>query len=478
MTALQMVHRPLQYRLDFASPNAAVYHERTVAIGSLPISLERHYHVRGERIEWAFGAFLPALQADLVDLALSVYVADRVSPRQHHDRNDPYHMQWRRHFHLRVPVREPAFWNQPALYKDLRALLEQFTDDAWAFEFVHRPIDDDMPRQGFLFPMRPVDPVVVPFSGGLDSLAGAVDLVASRPGDTLVSFSAGTNPRTISRQRLLTRALANRFGQRIEPVEVPFGLRAQGHDYPDGEATQRSRGFVFLALAAVVAEQAGANNVAVCENGIGALSLPYNRTQLGTHTTRAVHPLSLIRMSRFVGTVFGRPFRIHNPYLFHTKGEMCIRLAAHGWAALAPTSVSCDTFAAHRDSHGPQCGLCTSCLLRRQSLHAAGLADIDARDGYRYDVIDPGERPTDKQLYPLHAMRDQVEQLRACLRGSMPWLQLTALFPILEEVRHAVAVFEGLDSATIEKDLVRLYRTYVDEWTTFPAIAPLRERAS
>lgn len=274
------------------------------------------------------------------------------------------------------------------------------------------------------------------------------------------------------------RALADRFSQCVAPVEVPFGLRTRGRDYPDSEPTQRSRSFVFLALAVVVAAQAGADSVAVCENGIGALALPYNRTQLGTYTTRAVHPLSLLRMSRLVGAVVGRPFRIHNPYLFRTKGEMCAQLAARGCADLAPHSVSCDTFAAHRDPRGPQCGLCTSCLLRRQSLHAAGLADIDARSGYRYDVTNPHERLSDKQLYPLRAMRDQVEQVRACLRGPSAWRQLTALFPELEGVRHAVAVSEGLDSATVAEELLRLYRTYVDEWAAFPAVASSRTRAS
>lgn len=472
---LKVMHEPLHYMLSFTPPTVDDQDHGVVTVKSGLSQLVYGYYARYDALEWAFGQLLPTLRSDLADLVQSIHIADRVSPRQSHDRVDPYRMQWRRHLHVQIPLREPEFWRQPEIHDAMCGLLEHFTDDAWSFDFTQR-LNVEGPLQQSYLSLLPTNAVVMPFSGGLDSLAGAVDLIESHRYDTLVLCSAALNRRTIGHQRLLRRTLAQRFGLSITPIEVPVHLSES--DSPRIESTQRSRGFVFLTLAALAAAQAGAEEVVVAENGIGALALPYNHTMVATHTTRAVHPLSLIRMSEFISRIFGQPFRIRNPFLFRTKAEMCVQLVAHGGVNLIPLSMSCDTFGAHRDARGPQCGLCTSCLLRRQALHAAGLAEIDAPTAYRYDVTNGRLSLTGHQLYALNAMRDQVEQIRACLDGRSPWSCLTMQFPDLAEVRHAVAAFEGRDSMILTEELIRLYRTYVDEWDAFPIAAMPRVRAS
>lgn len=471
MTKLEVVRQPRHYTLHFAPP-AGVHESRGMV--TINGSLTHQYHVCFEGIERVFGIPLSARNADLAELAISAYVGDRVSPRRSPYEYDPYRMQWRRHLHLRIPLRDANFWNQPEVSYKLCALLEHYTDDAWSFEFLQRAIVSGPVKQEYL-PLLPDNLTVMPFSGGLDSLAGAVDILASKPGSTLALCSVGTNPRTTGRQRALIRDLTARFGHRITPAEVPVYLI--GSDDGVIETTQRSRGFVFLVLAALVAELGRLDELMVAENGIGALALPYNYTQVGTHTTRAVHPLSLIRLSEFVTTVFGHPFRMHNPYLFQTKGQMCTQLAGHGASELAASSVSCDTFGAHRDSRAPQCGVCTSCLLRRQALYTAGLKDVEAQSGYRYDVLSSAPALKVDQLYALHAMRDQVGQIRTCLQVPQVWSGLAVRFPDLEEVRHAVAAFEQRDSAAVAAQLVDLYRSYVDEWDSFPAGEKTQMRA-
>ena len=470
--------RPPRYELDFTAASQTSDGVRAVPIAGTPVSIEGRYRIGDNRIEQSFGLSLPPVSADLVDIAMSVYAADRVSPRRVPARPDPYRLQWRRHLALRVPVREPERWSQPHLSDSLCALLESMTDDRWSVDFVRRHV---APRyeQGYLFPTRPPRPVeVAPFSAGLDSLAGVAARLVSEPDLHVVTFAGGTNGRVVHRQRELIGALSRRFSPRVHPVEVPFGLIRDGQPYPDGEPTQRSRGFVFFVLAAVVAEQACADTVTIHENGVGALSLAYNRTQLGARTTRATHPLALLRLGRLLTEAFGHPFRIHNPSLYETKAAMCARLADAGLAGLAARSVSCDTFSSCRVPTTPQCGLCTSCLLRRQALHAAGLAPIDAESGYRRDVTNPRDPLNERQLYDLHAMLDQVADLRACTEAPSPWNALTGLAPTLEQVRLALADAEGRTIEEVADDLVALYRAYVREWDAFPYVSAPRKRAS
>lgn len=468
---------PLCYRLEFDSAGATRRGTvRSVHVNGASISLHSHYRVADERIAHAFGLSLATPLADLVDVALAAYVADRVSPRQHFGDYDPYKMRWRRHFSIRLPIREPERWRERSLSQSLCSVLEYFTDDCWSFDFVQRRANNDQAEvQGYLFPTQPPHPVeVAPFSAGLDSLAGSVHRLAIQPELTLASFAAGTNRQIIGRQNELFRVLSNRFHSHVLPVMVPFGLCKRGHAYDGDEPTQRSRGFVYLALTAVTAVQAGCNTAKVYENGVGAIGLPYNRTQWGVHNTRAAHPLSLISMSKFMMRLLNQSFSFHNPFLFETKGIMCRKLAAEGLGQLAARSVSCDGFP-QRVTGALQCGICTSCLLRRQALHAAGLSSVDSQSGYRYDVTDPNLFLEERQLYQLRAMLDQVNRLRICVNSASPWEQLSESFPVLEEIRHGIAAFEGRDVQEIAEALVSLYRTYVQEWDLFPYRLPMHK---
>src|SRR5438128_1908164 len=104
-----VVPSPLRYDLDFstATDGASGTVTHSVTVDGKPIAVKSHYHIGNKRIEMAFGLSLAAHLIDLIDLARAVYVADRISPRRGRDTYDPYRMQWRRHFAIRLPVREP-----------------------------------------------------------------------------------------------------------------------------------------------------------------------------------------------------------------------------------------------------------------------------------------------------------------------------------------------------------------------------------
>ena len=433
-----------------------------------PVRVDTLYRVGDDVIARAFGARLPQELADLIDVALAVYVADRLS-RRRPPGADRYQLHWGRRFELRLPVRDPDRWRDAALGGRLREALALFTEDDWRFDFVPRSSHRRAAEtQEFLFPTQPSAPgTVALFSGGLDSLAGLGSELLGRARDSFVLVCGGTNLRTMGVQRELAQALRLRLGRDITPLIVPFGLRQRGGRQYDGdERTQRSRGFVFQALGAVVAIMAGADSLAVYEHGVGAINLPYTAAQLGAQSTRAAHPLALSAMGDFIALATGRRLVFRLPAHFVTKGQLCGSLPELGLADLIGRTVSCDGFP-QRVAGRPQCGLCTSCLLRRQALHAAGLAEHDAPGGYVHDVLDPALQLPPAKLYPLRAMLDQVGALRRALDRPEPWRALSRAYPQLVEIAASAAT--AIESpAAVEARLVGLYRRYCAEWDDFP----------
>jgi Queuosine biosynthesis protein QueC len=146
--------------------------------------------------------------------------------------------------------------------------------------------------------------------------------------------------------------------------------------------------------------------------------------------------------------VSGRPFRIAAPTMTSTKAQLILRAPAAAGSALTRT-VSCDTgFSARVPDRAP-CGVCTSCLLRRQALHAAGRDDLDAGAGYRASTLE--------RSFELQAMLWQVSRLRACLDQADPWRALVFEYP------------ELLDTVPLTPvEVTSLYRSYVQEWEDLP----------
>jgi hypothetical protein len=448
---------PATYRLTF-TPDGCAH----LVPDKGPVELYNHYHVGDEKIAQAFGSTLPAELADLVDVALAVYVADRRS-RRRLPAADRYHLHWTRQFHIRLPLRDPERWHDGTLAARLSDVLEFFTEDQWHFDFVPRSGDRrPSETQGFLFRTLPRAPVTAAlFSGGLDSLAGLCRELVDRPRDSFVLFSGSTNQRTGSIQRHLARKVYSWLDREIIPVIVPFGLHQRGRRYDGDERTQRSRGFVFLALGAATAIMAGTDNLAVYENGVGAINLPYTDAQLGTHNTRTAHPLALAAMGDLISRATGRQFVFRSPFLFATKGQLCSSLGELGLGDLVSQTITCNGFP-QRVAGRSQCGLCTSCLLRRQALYVAGLGAFDMPGAYRWDIFEPRMRVSDAKLYPFQAMLDQVFRMRQALDAQEPWQALSRNYPQLVEVAASVAA-TGQALAYVEKQLVELYRRYCDE---------------
>ena len=101
---------------------------------------------------------------DLLQIAMRVYVADRLTKRNARadldgpSRNMPP---------VSVPVSEPDFWGSKNVRLLLRHAVEFVSDDSWDFEFSFRSSEARQRSLAFLD-----DSLVCLYSGGLDSAAG------------------------------------------------------------------------------------------------------------------------------------------------------------------------------------------------------------------------------------------------------------------------------------------------------------------
>jgi 7-cyano-7-deazaguanine synthase in queuosine biosynthesis len=432
-----------------------------------PAELESYYWVNDGQLSRAFGSSLPPRLADLVDLTMAVYYADRRAVRA----RNPYALTGQRDFSLRLPVRDLELWSGDEVGEELTDLLYWYTEDRWSFTFTpHQSPPRPSEAEQYLFPSPVRQPAVtVLFSGGLDSLAGLVAQLERYRDHSFVLLSGCTHDRLAAIQHDLVTHLRRAWhnsSRELISIRVPFGIRKL-KGTAEEEKSQRSRGFVFLVLGAVAAAMARSQCLWVHENGIGAVNLWLNEGQLGVDNARGVHPLSLIRMAEFLGLILQQPLQIKNPCQFSTKAQMCQALKRLGLADLIPRTVSCDSFPL-RIRGVPQCGLCTSCLLRRVALHAAGLEHADPNRYYRYDVSLALDEIDVRTLYPLRVTLDHVDRLGACLASDAPWEMLTEAFPELLEIQAEMVRHDGGNPQAIADAYVQMYRTYVKEWERFP----------
>jgi 7-cyano-7-deazaguanine synthase in queuosine biosynthesis len=409
---------------------------RFASNGSAPVPLRfgAEMILCGHAVVDRLSCALPALAADLLEISACIHAIDRLVPRLT-ERQRPSGTVWARSLWADIPVREPDRWRQQIPL--LSELLRWLTDDVWALEFSQLQSGAgvlDTPQE-FLFDTVPADAMPVLFSGGLDSAAGlALELLH---GDA-VGISVHTNGWMCGVQRRVLAALNEASHHECVPLRYRVSVR------DSTEPSQRSRGLLFLAAGVATAWAVHRDYLRVFENGIGAVNLPYLRSQQGAEATKSVHPLTLRLVQELASAVRERTFVIDAPAMALTKAEL-LRLAPPAAHKALGLTVSCDVGFAARVPEHRACGACTSCLLRLQALTAAGLAgllpmDIHERRGHDRD-------------FNINAMIWQVTRMRACLDSPEPWRRLVSEFPALIDV-----------TSLTHEEVVRLYRTYVEEW--------------
>lgn len=435
-----------------------------------PVGLGDNFWLDGRPLAIAFCHTIPGRVADLLEVAMSVYAADRRSLRDYGGANTGH-----RRIRIRLGVRDPALWSRREIYDRLVDYLCWLSEDEWSFDFVRRDAPATAAEsEQFLFPLPPEQPARVSlFSGGLDSLAGLAYHAIEDPIASYVLVSGWTNDRLADKQRLQASLLRTAWRNNpvqvqtpeIRHVAVPFGI--EGINGSREEKSQRTRAFAYLAFGVATALQAQSNSLWVYENGIGAMNLPLNAAQLGVDNYRGVHPRSLQMAEDLFQLALERSVHIQNRFLFHTKAEMCGALADAGLAEVARETVSCDSYPV-RVSEKNHCGRCTSCILRRQALHCSGLISHDPPMDYQYDLLSNRNSPNLKTAFGLEVMRSQVQKFRLHLSADDSWMELSASYPELARAAAQVAAQSDLILDQVASKFVRLYQTYVNEWDSFP----------
>lgn len=417
---------------------------------------------------WILRESFPRCIDDLLDVAMAVYVADRLVKRERKDG------AWLpRRLRLKIPVAEPERWEE--LGPQLAGLLEWLTTDQWNLMFVSEKTHHRERPASALPLVSPNKPFVGLYSGGLDSFAGVVAQALDSSNDSAVLVGAQSGNRLKGLQAEQRELLKKRL-----PQIFWEDMRGFGHPYKKGklkhwhisekrqEKSQRARGFLFLVFGAVTAYAYDADALHVYENGVGGINLPYTSAFSGADMTRAMHPKTLLEAGQLFSDVFDQPFRIVNSSLWRTKGEMCAQLVEAGLADLVSATKSCDSYPLREAPD--QCGLCTSCLLRRLSLHAAGLVELDCRvTHYGGNIYDMGVRILDAALRPYAFMLHQARKLEA-ITASGDMLEFRQAFDGLDEARYALKELTGMTLAKVDSELLSLYRRYASEVMTFHSV--------
>jgi len=278
---------------------------------------------------------------------------------------------WARAFDVRVAVHDARLWREPAVKTALEDALQFLTGDTWTFSFFDRLAGVAPVRQTSLS-LEPTARVIMPYSDGLDSRAVAAIIGQTERGELV-------------RVRLGSRGADHRAGRRRLPfTAVPYEVRvAKGHRR---ESSARSRGFKFAVITGIAARLANVDRIVVTESGQGALG-PVIAVTGHAYPDYRVHPAFTGRVERLFEALTGSSARFEFPRIWNTKGET---LRAASELASPPTwndTRSCwqQSRQAAVSGRRRQCGICAACLLRRMSMHAAGLAE--APDVYVWENL-------------------------------------------------------------------------------------------
>lgn len=404
------------------------------------------------------GQRLDARLADLADIALAIYLADRLSPSRRGRC---------RHIHLKLPVRHPEIWENAQIDGLLRSILDLYTRDLWTFEFLSRVKRSRLAERSaaLLSPLDIRNSVEIAlWSGGLDALAGLYQRRhVEHSAESYVVVGTGGN-RMIHRlqRRLFESALREFPTHAAAPCGLcRFPVNVLGTQALRKNNTPRARGILFLLLGSICAIQAKQAALHVYESGIGSNNLPYRASEVGTDHSKAVHPIAIRRVGELVSQICETAFTVLNPFEFTTKAQLCSALAKSGSNSVIHKSISCDRRLHARPT---QCGRCSSCLLRRQALAVNGI--IEPADRYACTSNTDARHPSSIGRSHINAMLAQVDAMRNAISSRNPWWTLVSLYPDLAELADEISEHDSLESGMVQSRLIALYHAYIDEWDT------------
>jgi 7-cyano-7-deazaguanine synthase in queuosine biosynthesis len=403
-------------------------------------SLESYFFARWEPDAW-----------DALLVAATVEFADRTKRRPAYT--------WRRHFALSIPVHNPRLWNSSKVETSLRDALEFLTGDEWRFKFIARRRDVERPEQ-IQLSLNPQVEAVIPFSDGLDSCAVA-GLLQRSMGNKLVRIRLGSgldDGKKLSRQR----KAFTRIPYDISPGEKPFV-----------ESSARSRGFKFAVISGIAAYLSNASKIIVPESGQGALGPSLVTVGQAGEDCRS-HPLFTRRMETFLKALLGHDVCYQFPQIWNTKAETLRQFVDECKDSSWEQTSSCwqQNRQSSVDGGWRHCGVCAACMLRRLSVHAAGL--MEAKETYVWEDL---SAPTFKagaaaafarrKITP--AMKEYAIAGALHLDHLAGMLDSPANAPKLDLAAYQLGESLGISEEQSRKNLDRMLHQHSREWKNFMA---------
>nr|WP_244562495.1 Qat anti-phage system QueC-like protein QatC [Ensifer aridi] len=355
---------------------------------------------------------------------------------------------WTREIGVYLPVADPHRWQlaKPILERMLRFL----TGDLWVIDF--RPwvgVLGRPPQQGSL--IRPTFDAISLFSGGLDSLIGAIDRLEQ--GKERIYFVSHKADGSISKPQRDVFEVVTRNFHNSAPARLAFPTGRVRDIFTDigGENSTRGRSFLFIALGAFAGSALDKPfPIYVPENGLISLNVPLDPTRLASNSTRTTHPYYFHRWNELLAAL-GISGTVQNPYWNKTKGEMIVGCKRPDvLKATAHLSISCAKPAHGRweGSSEQHCGYCLPCIIRRAAF-LKGAKVMPDPSGYRMD--DPTSEDldsTNKRGEQFRGFEYAIERLRQDPSRSRFFIYKTG--PLFED-QDRIKDLEGVYTRGMEE---------------------------
>jgi 7-cyano-7-deazaguanine synthase in queuosine biosynthesis len=350
------------------------------------------------------------VEFDIFLIGCFVYGIDILLPRKDFSGNG-----WSRDIEVEFPVEYPDVFNTG---RDiLEQLLSFLTGDYWQISFTQR---DNIPmyiksERGKVYreDYRLSHKKVSLFSGGMDSLIGVIDqLASSKDRMVFVSHYDSQFKGAKSDQDSIDEILKMKYRYyHLLQTRVDLSASDMNGNKIERETTLRGRSFLFLCQAIFVAHSIGDDiDVLIPENGTISLNHPLTPSRRSSCSTRTAHPYYLNKVEQFIRLI-GLNHSIQNKYEMKTKGEMLEEcLDKDILLKTYKLSCSCAKRGTRKDIRDVptgthHCGICMPCIYRRVALYKIGL-DTEV---IGTDLFNPKKYPLEK-LPDVPAFLDYMRQ--------------------------------------------------------------------
>lgn len=393
---------------------------------------------------YAFARWEPVIY-DAMVVAAAIEYGDRILRRPPQG--------WARHIALRIPVHDPERWRSNAVAETLQDAAEFLTGDYWTLEFPQRRSAAPAPEQSPLsLPVK--TQAVLPYSDGMDSRAVA-GLLGRELGNGLVRVRVGAKSLDQPRNG------ASRVPFATVPYRVPCNM-------PNRESSSRSRGFKFALISGIAAYLANAEEIVIPESGQGAIG-PALLSVGHAYPDYRNHPLFGRRMAAFMNALLGTRMRFVYPRIWSTKGETLRDFVSMAGGSDWQSTRSCwrSNQWSSVDGKLRQCGVCAACMLRRVSVHAAGLSE----QADTYVAVDLGADTLQDAIVRGFTRRttafDEYAVAGVLHLDHLADMAEPDAAPLLR--RHAVLLAQpmGLSQSEAEARLTRLFQKHAEEWKNY-----------